>query len=149
MKEEVKTTIGQVLDDSVDKQKVIGSKVRVSRVFLIALSVVSILGFVGIISISFFETNINLYIDAMLMLIIGLALVLEAQVKELKSIAQGLNSTNFSRLITFIIGSLAVIAGFFSLPEFAFENSVFSAVKGILAIIAIVIIIVQTWIVKA
>lgn len=123
-------------------------KVYVSRSIFIALSIVSILGFLGIIGSSFFEFDSTDYIEALLMIIVGVALMIEAQVKELKSLARGFNSNNFTRLITVIIGVVAVISGIFSFPSIRFEGSAFLAVKGILALIAIVIIVIQTWVVE-
>ncbi|MCH7850414.1 MAG: hypothetical protein IH845_02115 [Nanoarchaeota archaeon] len=123
-------------------------KVKVSKVFVLALSIVSILGFVGIISESLFDFDLDYYVEALLMVIIGLALILEAKIKTLKTLTEGFNSINFPRLITIIIGAVSIIAGIFSIPQIRFDNPAFLAVKGILAIIAIVIIIIQTWIIK-
>ena len=123
-------------------------RVRVSKVFLIALAVVSILGFSGIIAETFFSIDSDYYIESLLMIIIGLALILEAKVKSLATLSKGFNSVNFPRLITIIIGVVSIIAGLFSLPAIRYESAAFVAIKGILSIIAIVIIIIQTWIVK-
>jgi hypothetical protein len=124
-------------------------KTQISTVFLSALSILSILGFVGIISDSLFDFNLNPYLEAALMVIVGLALILEAQVSKLRTIVRGLTHENFSKLITVIIGIIAIFAGIFSLPRIEFTNPAFVAIKGILAVIAIVIIVIQSWVVGA
>jgi hypothetical protein len=124
-------------------------KTQISTVFLSALSILSILGFVGIISDSLFDFNLNPYLEAALMVIIGIALILEAQISKLRTIASGLTHENFSRLVTVIIGAIAIFAGIFSFPRIEFTNPAFVAIKGILAVIAIVIIVIQSWVVGA
>jgi len=121
-------------------------KVQVSRRFLTALAAVSILGFVGILVESFFTLSIKEYIEALLMLIIGVGLIVEIQLYKLKSIARrGLSRDNFTNIITMVIGFVAIVAGIFSLPIIRVENPSFLAIKGIISLIAIVVIVVQTW----
>jgi len=123
-------------------------KIKVSRGFVTALSIVSILGFLGIIIESFFSFETGDYIEASLMIIIGLALIIEAKVKKLRTLAKGFNSSNFTHLVTAIIGGIAIVAGIFSIPYIRIETSAFQAIKGILSIIAIIVIAVQTWVVE-
>lgn len=131
------------------KSKKGGRKVKVSNEFVIALALVSIFGFVGIASESLFDYDLNFYVEASLMIVIGIGLIIEGQVKQLKMInVEGLTPENFTHLITVIIGAIAVISGLLSIPPIRLENQGFLAVKGILSIIAIIIIIVQTWIVE-
>jgi hypothetical protein len=123
-------------------------QVKLTHKFVYALSLVSILGFLGIMSQSFFDYDLSFYVEAFLMLIIGAGLILESKAKGLVSIKEvGLTSTNFTHLITVIIGAIAVLAGIFSLPIIRWYNPSFVAIKGIISIIAIVIIIIQTWVV--
>ena len=122
-------------------------KLKLTHKFVYALSLVSILGFVGIVSQSFFEYDLSFYVEPFLMLIIGGGLILESEAKSLVAIKEvGLTSTNFTHLITIIIGFIAVLAGIFSLPLIRLHNPSFVAIKGIIAIIAIVIISIQTWV---
>ncbi len=123
-------------------------KARVSQKFVTALSIVSIIGFAEIISETIFNYNMQFLGEALLMLIIGMGLIYEAQIKRLKSLQNGFNSNNITHLITVIIGVVAIIAGIFSFPGIRFESQAFMAVKGILGIIAIVIIFIQTWVVR-
>jgi len=121
-------------------------KHKLSHMFVSALSLVSIIGFIGIVSQSLFDYDVSYYVEAFLMLIIGGGLVLESQAKSLVSIKEvGLNSSNFTHLITVIIGVIALLAGIFSFPPIRLYNPSFVAIKGIISVIAIVIIIIQTW----
>jgi len=128
-------------------KKVVKGKVKVSQIFVIALSIVSILGFIGIISESFFSFNLGHYTEALLMLIIGIALIIEAKIKKLRSLSRGFNSTNFTHLVTAIIGFIAIISGILSIPPIRIINPSFLAIKGIISVIAIVVIIIQTWVI--
>lgn len=124
-----------------------GRKVKISHRFVTALSIVSILGFLGIISETLFSYDISGYVEAGLMMIIGIGLAIEANISKIKSIRYGLTSGNFTHLTTLIIGIIAIIAGIFSLPIIRVETPGFLAIKGIISIIAIIVIIIQTWII--
>ena len=125
------------------------SKLTASHRLIIALALVSIIGFAGIISETLFDFNSGEIVEALWMLVIGLGLIFEAQLKRLWSIrSEGLTSTNTTHLITAVVGFIAMVAGILSFPFIRLENQGFLAVKGIISFIAIIIIIVQTWIVK-
>jgi len=122
---------------------------KVSKHFIVILALVSIFSFLDIVGNTLFEKDIRYFVEAFMMILIGTGLILEVQIKRLTSIArQGLDQVNFTSLTTVIIGVIAVIAGIFSFPPIRINSPGFIAVKGILAIIAIAVIIVQTWIVK-
>lgn len=128
-------------------KKYIDKKVKVSHKFVNILAVVSILGFIGIVSKTLLDFNLNHYIEALWMLIVGWGLILEARLRKLRTIARtGLASDNFANLITIVIGGIAILAGIFSFPFVRIETPAFLAVKGIVSIIAIVIIAVHTWV---
>jgi len=137
----------RVIKRKADKIEKKDKKVKVSQKFVTALSIVSILGFVGIVSETLFEFNLGDYIEALLMLIIGVALIIESKVNKLKSLERGITPSNFTHLTTIIIGAIAVLAGVFSLPPIRITFPAFLAVKGIIAIIAIIVIIIQTWVI--
>jgi hypothetical protein len=126
----------------------INGKIKVSQKFISALAIVSILGFLGIISQSFFDFNLEGYIESLLMFIIGIGLIIESKLRRLKSLGNGITSNNVTHLTTIIIGSIAIIAGIFSFPWIKITFPGFIAIKGIISIIAIVIIIIQTWIIE-
>ena len=128
-------------------KKRFSGKVRVSQKFVTALAIVSILGFLGIMNQSFFGFDSSGYIESFLMLIIGTGLIIEAKIKKLKSLSRGLTSNNITHLTTVIIGLIAIVAGIFSFPTIRIINPCFLAIKGIISIIAIAVIIIQTWII--
>lgn len=124
-------------------------KVKVSHKFITILSIVSILGFAGIVSRSLFNFDLINYIEASWMILLGAGLIFEAKIKKLKNISKkGLSQNNFTHLITIIIGGIAIIAGIFSFPGIRIINPAFIAIKGIVSIIAIIIIAVQTWVIE-
>lgn len=131
------------LDSGVKK----GGRVKLTHRFITALSIVSILGFLGIVSETLFDFSIAGYVEAGLMLVIGAGMVMEANLKKIKAIRCGLNSERFTHLTTAIIGVIAILAGIFSLPPIRVEAAGFLAVKGIMSIIAIIVIIIQTWVI--
>jgi hypothetical protein len=117
--------------------------------FITLLSIVSIIGFAGVIGEAFFNQPLTEYIEALWILIIGIGLIVEVKIQRLRSIyQQGLSRDNFTYIITLIIGLLAIFSGIFSFPQIRINSSSFVAIKGILAIIAIAIIIIQTWFIK-
>ena len=140
MKKEVRTNLNPAQGST-------EGKVRVSSKFISILSIVSILGFIGIVSITLFSFDMSNYIEALWMLIIGTGVIIESKIKKLKSLSEGLNSNNFTHLTTIIIGIIAIIAGIFSFPFIRIEVPAFLAIKGIVSIIAIIVIVLQTWVI--
>lgn len=125
------------------------SKITASDKFVMILAIVSIIGFAGIVSYTIFDFSIEDYIEPLWMIIIGIGFIFEGQFTTFRRIrVEGLNPTNFTHLTTLIIGVMAITAGIFSIPVIKIEAAGFLAVKGILALVAIVVIIVQTWLVK-
>lgn len=134
-----------------EKQKIKERRKRskTSRNFVIALSIVSIIGFVSIILESLFYIDISGYIDTLWLLTLGLGLILETSLRELRSIERkGLSSEYLGKITMIVVGSLAIIAGALSIPQVNIQNPSFLAVKGIISILAIVFIILQTWVAK-
>ena len=126
-----------------------GDKKRASRNFVIALSIVSMIGFLSIVLESLFYLDVSNYIETFWMVALGLGLILETSIKELKSIKRkGLTSDYLGKITMVVVGSLAIIAGILSLPQLNIQNASFLAVKGIIGILAIVFIILQTWVTK-
>ena len=127
-------------------------KIKASHKFVVVLAIVSIVGFLGIVSRSLFGFDLDAYVEVLFLLVIGVGMIIEGQIKRLGVIKnEGLTPANFTHLITVIVGFIAIVAGIFSLPGIreVFEQwPGFLAVKGVVALIAIVIIIIQTWIVE-
>ena len=129
-------------------KRFIEGTIKASPAFIIALSIVSIIGFLEIILNSFFGVSFAEYIDALLMLTIGTALVIEARMNQLKELKKGISSNNINQLVTAVIGTLAIIAGIFSIPAIKIIHPTFLAIKGIMSLVAIIFIIIQTWVIK-
>lgn len=127
------------------KRKKFNGHVPVSKRFITALSILSIIGFAAVISKNIFNFNLDLYTEAALLIIVGVGLVIEARIKKLKSLTRGLTSNNLTHLTTIIVGVIAIIAGILSVPPIRLESPVFMAVKGLISVIAIVVIFIQTW----
>lgn len=125
-------------------------KSKTSKNFVIALSLVSIIGFLSIVLESLFFLNITGYIDTLWLIVLGFGLILETTIKELKSVKiKGLTPEYLGKITMVVVGSLAIIAGILSLPQINIQNPSFLAVKGIISILAIVFIILQTWIAES
>jgi len=129
-------------------KRLMEGNVKASPLFVIALSIVSIIGFFGIIIESFSGNEIGGYVEALLILIIGFALIFEARINRLKNLRGGINSGNITNLVTAIVGGIAILTGIFSFPQIKIVNPTFLAIKGILSVIAIIVIVIQTWVVE-
>ncbi len=116
--------------------------------FVIVLSIISILGFISIVSSTLFSTDITGYIESLWIIILGFGLIIKTSFRKLKSIQKGLDSYNFPHLTNIFIGVVAIIAGILGSPLFNIVNPTFHAIRGILAIIAIIVIILETWVIK-
>jgi len=122
---------------------------NISKAFVSILAIISILGFISIISYTFFNINTQAYVETLWLVILGLGFIIEANPVQLfHRIRNRLEERNFTATTTFIIGALAVVAGTLSLPQINIQNPAFLAVKGIISMIAIVFIVIQTWVVK-
>jgi len=78
----------KVLKNPVRTKTIKERKVKVSHKFILALAIVSILGFLGIASETILNKNISEYIESLWMLIIGIAFIIEARIKTLKSLSK-------------------------------------------------------------
>ncbi len=75
--------------------------------------------------------------------------MLETSISELKRIkTEGLTPDMLGKVTMIVVGILAIIAAVLSLPQLNVESPTFLAVKGIISILAIVFIIIQTWVSK-
>ena len=125
------------------------SNTGISTPFVNVLAIISILGFAGIISLALFTKNIESYIESFWLMIMGFGFMIESSPIQLyESIQNKLTNRNFSSLTTFIVGVIAALAGLLSLPEIGIQSQAFEAIKGVISIIAIIFIIVQTWVIK-
>jgi len=123
-------------------------KNKFTNSFLIVMAVVSIIGFLTIALNSFFGIDIGEFTSPVLLIIFGIAFMIEGQTRFwFKYIKDGrLTSSEFTHLITGIIGIFAVISGFVAF--FIKDNPVFLTMQGIIAVIAIIVIVIETFVVK-
>lgn len=78
----------------------------------------------------------------------GIGFILISKPKDLyEGTKIGFDETKVSRLTAFVIGILAIIAGVLSIPQIDIQNNVFLAIKGVVSIISVIFIIIQTWII--
>jgi len=129
--------------------KITKRKSNASRNFVIALSVVSIIGFLSIMSQSLFGFSFEEYIESLWLLALGLGLIFETSLSEIKRIRKkGLTSDLLGKVTMIVVGAIAIIAAVLSIPQINVQSPTFLAIKGIISILAIIFIIVQTWISK-
>jgi hypothetical protein len=122
---------------------------KASSKFITILSIVSILGFIGIVTNTLFDLNIGHYIEALWIFIIGIGFIFETNFKKIKTLKKGVTPNNFAHLTTLIIGAVAILAGILSFPGIRVTTPAFLAIKGIISLIAIIVIIIQTWVIDS
>ncbi len=131
------------------KEKVKKQKRRISTKFTWVLALISIVGFLEIILHSFFDYSLQDYSSFFWLIIMGAGFLIIARPKKIYDKSkEGFTELSFYRLTTFVIGLLALIAGFLSLPQFNLIHPIFLAIKGVISIIAIIFIIIQTWVIR-
>jgi len=131
------------------KQEVSKRKKKVSTKFVGVLALISIIGFLEIIIFSFFEFDLRDYSSFFWLIIMGMGFLIIARPRIFyKKAKESFTELSFYRLTTLVVGTLAMIAGFLSLPQFGLTHPIFLAIKGVISIIAIIFIIFQTWIIR-
>ena len=124
-------------------------KTKTSKSFVVALSIVSMIGFLSIVLEDLFYVNINSYIQTLWLVTLGAGLILEVSLVKLKKIRTGgLTPEVLGEITMLVVGSMAAIAGVLSLPQINVQHPSFLAIKGVISLLAIIFIILQTWIVK-
>jgi len=122
---------------------------QASRNFVIALSVVSIIGFLNIATETLFNSSFAGYIESLWLTALGAGLIFETSFSEMKKIRlHGLTPDMLGKVTMIVVGIMAIVAAILSLPQIDANSPTFLAVKGIISILAIVFIIIQTWISK-
>jgi len=124
-------------------------KTKVSAKFITILSIVSIIGFIGIVTQNLFDLSLELYVESLWIFIIGLGFIFETNFKKIKTLKNGVTANNFAYLTTFVVGVVAILAGILSFPAIRVMSPGFMAIKGIISIIAILVIIIQTWVIDS
>ena len=106
-------------------------RAKASRNFVVALSIVSIIGFFSIVMSSLFYIDISKYIDTLWLMTLGLGLILETSIREIKKIKKiGMTPEILGEITMLIVGGMAIIAGILSLPQINIQNPSFLAVSS-------------------
>jgi hypothetical protein len=122
---------------------------KIETRFIGVLAIISIIGFLEIVFSSLFNVNLSEYSSFFWLITMGIGFFVIARPGKLyNKVKESFTELAFYRLITLIIGAFAIIAGFLSLPQFGMEHPVFLAIKGVISIIAIIFIAIQTWAMK-
>lgn len=122
---------------------------KVTKSFVNILAIISIIGFIGIVSSTLFDKPIEIYVESFWLIIMGIGFLYEAHpIKLIMRIGTQFKDRNFTSLTTLTVGALALVAGILTLPQIGIETLAFQSIKGVISIIAIVFIIVQTWIIR-
>ncbi len=123
-------------------------KNKITPTFLIVLAIASIIGFLAIISDAFFGLDLGKYTPSILMILFGIAFLVEGQVRFWfsKFSRGGFSSTEISHIVTGVMGVIAILVGILSF--LITENAVFDSLRGIISVVAIIVIIIETFFVK-
>ena len=124
-------------------------KRKVSTKFAGILAIISMIGFLEIILSSFFNISIKDYSAFLWLMTMGIGFIVIAKPKNLyKTSKKKFDEGSFSRLTTLVLGTMAIISAILSLPFVGIQSAMLSAVMGIISIISIIFIVVQTWIIR-
>lgn len=141
--------IDPAIKSKISKQTKERIEKRISKRFLSFLAIISIIGFSGIAFKTLFEIVITEYLEVLWIIILGAGLILEADLKSLAGFRRtGLDSNKFSKLVTAVVGFLAIITGLLILPQVGWVTPGLLAVQGVISLVAIIFIIVETWILR-
>lgn len=109
------------------------------------LAIVSIIGFLQLVLKSFFDLSTNHYDGFFLLTIIGIGFIIQSKPKKIFNYS---TDEAVSDITSLVIGCLSVISGILSLPFITVNHPIVEAVPGIIAIIAIIFITLETWVIK-
>lgn len=113
------------------------------------LAVISIIGFIEIIIQSFFQISLSDYSSFLWLLVMGIGFILVTEpVKLYRASKEDFGEMFFTRLTTFVLGCMAIIAGILSLPFIKIDHPILFATMGVISIISIIFIVFQQWIIK-
>lgn len=123
-------------------------KSKVTVTFLYTLALVSIIGFLAIVGNTWFNFDfLTQNSSALILIILGIGLIVEGQVLRWRDMAKkGINSHEFAHIVTGVVGTFSLLAGILTL--IGIQDFVLDATKGIISSIAIIMIVIQTWVVK-
>lgn len=122
-------------------------KRRVGTKFVGILALISIYGFTEIIFKSLLDISIIEYSNSVWLIVMSIGFFLAARPKSLYKTSKVVISENsFARIVTLIIGLLALISGVASLPQISIIHPALETTKAVVAIISVIFIALQTWV---
>lgn len=125
------------------------SEGRGYRKFVVILIVIDLIWFAMVAMDSLLGVSTSAYYDFFWILLFAIGLIVISDINKILNIRhEGWHSENFANLITFVIGLLAIVTAFVSLPGSHKSNAVFTAIKGIISLIAVFYVIIETWLIK-
>ncbi|MFP4112414.1 MAG: hypothetical protein ACLFPQ_01760 [Candidatus Woesearchaeota archaeon] len=137
-----------IIEEFEERQSIKEEK-KISKIFVNTLALISILGFVSIISESLFGYSIDNYMRPFWLIIMGAGFIIEANPMELyRQIKVRLDDTNFNRITTLVIGVFALASGIIAIPFFNINHFIFLAMMALVSFVAIFFIIIETWILR-
>jgi len=114
--------------------------------FMTYLAIVSILGFGAILVDSVSGVDISGYVNSLLFIIIGIALVIAGGFTLFFSyFKNGLTTREINKIVTIVVGSASVVTGVLIAPFFDFNIVVIEGFKAIISLIAILTIAVEAF----
>ena len=119
--------------------------------FINYLALISIVGFAAIAAESYFGVDWGDIVPSIILVLAGIGLAVEGQIRMFfrkKTYRNGLSSNEISHLTASIVGVAAIITGILSAPALDITNPALEGTKGIVALIAMAIIAIETWVVK-
>lgn len=125
-------------------------KNKISKVFfLYVLAVVSMIGFLVIFLKSTFSVDILPFQEGILLMVLGVGLAVEGRIRSIfRMHKNGFTKDEISHISASVVGMMAFVVGFISLPFIAYTNPTFEGIKGIVSGIAIVVIFVEAFLIK-
>jgi len=106
------------------------------------LAIVSIIGFLDITLSSFFNFTFESYMDFLWLFLMGIGFIIVSKPRKLAK----RKDESVTDITALVVGGLAIIAGILSIPFLGIEHPVFSAIKGVISVIAIIFIILEAWV---
>lgn len=117
---------------------------KTKPIFITFLAWVSILGFLAVALNNFKIIDINSMISNTIFILLGTGLMFEAGLVRL--IFKRMVDRDLSKVFTMVIGLGVVITGIVSF--FGIVNDTFMTIKGIAAVMAMIAVILETWVVN-
>lgn len=120
-------------------------KLKRRQLFSYIMGIVSILGFIGTLVDSWGIANINIYITSLTFIVFGTGMMVVGNARSiLEYIKNGLTSKEIRHITTSVVGLCSVIAGVLVIFGIVLEG--FELIKGVIAIIAIILVINEAFI---